>query len=129
MRRIDKAFEKFPGQARCEIIPTCCPYQIDHALPDYDVDTFISSDSCNGPGCRGITCEECWDTELPERPIRTDWRNATDQEVSAMSFEEATLIIQKQIDLGHSKGDLRPRAHITRAMEIVLVQAKKNTNW
>ena len=66
MRRIDKAFEVFNGRARCEIVPNCCPYQIDQSLPDVDGDTFKTSDSLNGPGCRGITCEECWDQKINE---------------------------------------------------------------
>lgn len=63
MRRIDKAFKTFKGMTRCEIVPSCCPYQIDPSLPDLDVNTYKTSDTLNGPGCRGITCEECWDVE------------------------------------------------------------------
>lgn len=63
MRRIDKAFSVFPGMARCEIIPNCCPFQIDPNLPDVDGNTFKTSDTLNGPGCRGISCEECWNTQ------------------------------------------------------------------
>ena len=63
VRRIDKAFEVFKGKAKCEIVPNCCPYQIDKSLPDVDGNTFKTSDSLNGPGCRGITCDECWEAE------------------------------------------------------------------
>jgi hypothetical protein len=63
-RRIDKAFDILKGMAKCEIIPNYCPYQINASLPDIDTDTYKTSDSINGPGCRGINCEECWNTEL-----------------------------------------------------------------
>ena len=64
MRRIDAAFKKFEGMARCEIIPNCCPCQIDPSLPDVDGNTYVTSDHEDRQGCRGITCEECWDAEL-----------------------------------------------------------------
>lgn len=66
MRRIDKAFEKFTGMARCQIVPTYCPYNVDNSWEDADLDTYQFSDNgCNNErGCRGITCDECWDKEV-----------------------------------------------------------------
>ena len=66
MRRIDKAFKVLKDKARCEIIPNYCPYNIDHSLPDVDGDTYREETSCREQGCRGISCEECWDTKLSE---------------------------------------------------------------
>ena len=64
MRRIEKAFEVVENLMRCEIIDNFCPDLIDPSLPNFDINTFKHSDDPDGPGCRGITCEECWDMEL-----------------------------------------------------------------
>ena len=64
MRRIDKAFSVFKGKARCEIIPNYCPYNVDPRLPDVDGNTYREETECREQGCRGISCEECWDVEL-----------------------------------------------------------------
>ena len=64
MRRIDKAFQCFKGQYRSEIIDDYCPYEMDDSLDDFDINTYTFSDSSTGHGCRGITCEECWDKEI-----------------------------------------------------------------
>lgn len=63
-RRIDKAFSKFKGEARCEIVPNRCPAEVNDSWPDLDVNTYKSSDNLDYHGCRGITCEECWDCEI-----------------------------------------------------------------
>lgn len=54
-----------------------------------------------------------------------DWLHCTDEEVENMTFEEAKEIIEKQIALGHSKGEFRPRKHMTKALEIILNNAKE----
>lgn len=65
MKRIDLGFKAFPGFARCEIIGDHCPYEADKSLPDYDVGTFKFVEyEGDENGCRGIVCEECWDTEI-----------------------------------------------------------------
>ena len=64
MKRIDKAFSCFKGEARCQIIENHCPYEMDNSLDDYDINTFQFSDTHIEKGCRGITCAECWDKEL-----------------------------------------------------------------
>lgn len=52
-----------------------------------------------------------------------DWLHSSDEEVKNMTFEEAKEIIEKQIALGHSKGEFRPRKHFTKALEIMLNKA------
>jgi hypothetical protein len=53
-----------------------------------------------------------------------DWLHASKKEINNMTVDEAIEIIQKHIDLGHTKGDFRPREHMTKAMEIILDLAK-----
>ena len=55
-----------------------------------------------------------------------DWLHSSDEEVKSMTFEEEKEIIEKQIALGHSKGEFRPRKHFTKALEIMLNKAIKN---
>lgn len=54
-----------------------------------------------------------------------DWKNCSDKEIENMTFEEVKEIIERQIALGHSSGDFRPRKHMTKALEIVLNKAIK----
>lgn len=54
-----------------------------------------------------------------------DWLHASDEEINNMTFEEAKEIVQRQISLGHKTGDFRPRAHMTRALEIILDRAER----
>ena len=56
-----------------------------------------------------------------------EWRMATKEEIDNMTFQEAEKIIQRMINLGHNKGEYRPREHFTKALEIVLNKAKENT--
>ena len=63
-RRIDEAFKSFKGECRSYIIDNYCPHDIDKNLEDIDIDTYQFSDDNIEKGCRGITCEECWDKEL-----------------------------------------------------------------
>jgi hypothetical protein len=60
--------------------------------------------------------------------VDKDWRHASQKEIDAMTFDEAKRIVEKQIELGHGKGDFRPRAHMTKALEIVLKMAEANYN-
>ena len=68
MKRIDKAFKSFPNKSKCQIVVEHCPYEMDATMEDMDIDTYCFSgqaDSGNEePGCRGITCEECWEKEI-----------------------------------------------------------------
>lgn len=54
-----------------------------------------------------------------------DWKYCSDKEIENMTFEEAKEIIERQIALGHSNGEFRPRKHMTKALEIVLSKAIK----
>ena len=60
-----------------------------------------------------------------------DWKHATQEEVDAMTFEEAVEIVQKQIDMGEKKvgegGKWCARAHTTHAYQIILDAAKAKT--
>lgn len=56
-----------------------------------------------------------------------EWRMATKEEINNMTFQEAEEIIQRMINLGHNKGEYRPREHFTKALEIILNKAKENT--
>ena len=52
-----------------------------------------------------------------------DWKHCTAKEIEEMTFEEAREIVEKQIALGHEKGEYKPRSHMTKALEIVLAKA------
>lgn len=56
-----------------------------------------------------------------------EWKKASKQEIENMSFDEAKEIVEKQITLGKSSGDFRPREHLTKALEIILQKASDNT--
>lgn len=113
MRRIDKAFSVFKGKARCEIIPNYCPYNVDPRLPDVDGNTYREETECREQGCRGISCEDCWDTELPQRPARIDWTDATDEDVDAMTIAEAIFIV-KRLSVNVSE------THVAKALQIII---------
>ena len=53
-----------------------------------------------------------------------DWLHSTIEEINAMSFDEAVEIVERQIELGHSEGDYKPRPHMTKALDIILQTAK-----
>ena len=59
---------RFPNKSKCQIVVEHCPYEMDATMEDMDIDTYCFSgqaDSGNEePGCRGITCEECWEKEI-----------------------------------------------------------------
>ena len=56
-----------------------------------------------------------------------DWKHATQQEVDAMTFDEAVEILQKQIDMGEKKvgddGMWCARAHTIHAYQMILDRA------
>ena len=60
-----------------------------------------------------------------------EWRYATQKEIDNMTFEEASTIIQKHIDMGKEamiNSDNKtwaPRAHFTKALEITLEMARQ----
>ena len=57
-----------------------------------------------------------------------DWKHCSKNEIEEMTFVEAIEIIQKQIALGHAKGEYKPRDHMTKALEIVLTKALENNS-
>lgn len=66
-RRITQALQRFKGECKSYIIDNYCPYDMDKNLEDLDPSTFSYSNEvyvAHERGCRGITCEECWDKEL-----------------------------------------------------------------
>ena len=66
-RRITKALQRFKGECKSYIIDNYCPYDMDNNLEDLDPSTFVYSNEvyvAHERGCRGITCEDCWDKEL-----------------------------------------------------------------
>ena len=54
-----------------------------------------------------------------------EWMHASLEEINKMTYEEAKEIISGQIELGHRKGDFRPREHLTKALEIILSKAEE----
>ena len=53
-----------------------------------------------------------------------DWKYATKEQIDSMNFEAAREIVQRQIQLGHTvDGTWKPRAHLTKALEVVLQYA------
>lgn len=63
MTRIEMGFKFFKDLIRAEITADHCPHEIDENLPDMDIRTYkLDADVCD-KGCRGITCDECWDKQ------------------------------------------------------------------
>lgn len=54
-----------------------------------------------------------------------NWRSSK-QEIEDMTIEQAIEILQGQINLGKTKGDFRPREHLTKALEIAVKCMKNN---
>lgn len=71
MKRIEKAYELNPDGIAYEVsgnkvyIMDCCPYFLDCGEDYLDEETKVGDDG-NIKGCRGITCEECWDKPYKE---------------------------------------------------------------
>ena len=47
------------------------------------------------------------------------WKS-TDDEIENMTIEQAIELIEKQIILGESKGDFKPRKHMVKAYKIAV---------
>jgi len=47
------------------------------------------------------------------------WKS-TDEEIENMTIEQAIELIEKQIALGESKGDFKPRKHMVKAYKIAV---------
>jgi len=48
-----------------------------------------------------------------------NWKS-TDDEVNNMTIEQAIELLEKQITLGESKGDFKPRKHMIKAYKIAV---------
>jgi len=53
------------------------------------------------------------------KETQINWKSS-DEEISNMTCEQAIELIQKQIDLGMSKGDFKPRKHLVKAYELAV---------
>ena len=66
MTRLEKAYEKYPTGLIYEGCTLknfgCCPYYLDLGNDNLDEYSTIEKDN-EVIGCRGITCEECWNKE------------------------------------------------------------------
>ena len=72
MKRIEKAYMEFPDGIvlyKSEALTSdtkisdCCPYYIDCGKDDLDELTMVGKIG-NVKGCRGLTCEQCWNKEV-----------------------------------------------------------------
>lgn len=59
MTRLEKFYE-------VEVIGKRCPSYVSVGGPEYDSETSNISNEGRILGCRGITCEECWNKEFGE---------------------------------------------------------------
>ena len=70
MTIIDKALNSKDnrlGNSRYEIIDNYCPHDFDEKLSRMDHNTYEFKEDLDGyleGGCRGITCDECWNKEI-----------------------------------------------------------------
>jgi len=59
---IQKALNSGLVNCRQQLIDECCPYDVDRTMPDVDFNTYKTKESKKQErGCRGMTCEECWE--------------------------------------------------------------------
>lgn len=66
MTRLEKAYKEYPTglvYEGCTLQKfACCPYYLDMGEDNLDDYSVIESNN-KVIGCRGITCEECWNKE------------------------------------------------------------------
>jgi len=53
------------------------------------------------------------------KETQINWKS-TDDEIENMTIEQAIELIEKQIILGESKGDFKPRKHMVKAYKIAV---------
>jgi len=58
------------------------------------------------------------------KETQINWKSS-DEEISNMTYEQAIELIQKQINLGKSNGDFRPRKHLVKACELAVKSLNK----
>ena len=61
---------------------------------------------------------------MKDKGTQINWKS-TDDEIENMTIEQAIELIEKQITLGKSSGDFKPRKHMVKAFELAL-EAMKN---
>lgn len=71
MKRLEKAYLQYPNGivlskgnvlTKDMLIEDCCPYFLDCGEDDLNEETKVGEYG-DIKGCRGITCEKCWDKE------------------------------------------------------------------
>ena len=71
MKRLEKAYTLYPNGVvygddigvRKVSITECCPYYINCGEDDLDEQTKVGEYG-DIRGCRGISCDQCWDKEI-----------------------------------------------------------------
>ena len=58
------------------------------------------------------------------KETQINWKNS-DEEINNMTYEQAIELIQKQINLGKSNGDFKPRKHMVKAYELAVKALEK----
>lgn len=62
MKRIEWAVREAQGRKPKNIVKFDCPYDYECG-PLMEIETAVG-DNHVGTGCRGLTCQECWDKEM-----------------------------------------------------------------
>lgn len=53
------------------------------------------------------------------KETQINWKS-TDKEIENMTYNQAIEILKNQIKLGKTKGNFRPRKHLTKALELAV---------
>ena len=58
------------------------------------------------------------------KEMQINWKSS-DEEVNSITHEQAIELLQKQINLGMSNGDFKPRKHLVKAYELAVKSLEK----
>jgi len=58
------------------------------------------------------------------KETQINWKSS-DEEVNSMTYKQAIELIQKQVNLGKSNGDFKPRKHMVKAYELAVKALEK----
>jgi len=58
------------------------------------------------------------------KETQINWKSS-DEEVNSITHEQAIELLQKQINLGMSNGDFKPRKHLVKAYELAVKSLEK----
>lgn len=61
------------------------------------------------------------------KETQINW-NSSDEEIENMTYVQALELIEKQISLGKSPGEYKPRKHLTKAFELAAEALRKQIN-